>query len=293
MSASKTSAVADEPIDVLVALHPKFDLLDFAGPVQVFTSALHDAKDETSRAFEITTVGAEPQVFSDQGIMVGAQITWKEAHDRLEEFDVLVILGGNSEEILKKEDEPCGLICDFSELQKKDPARERTMLSVCTGALFLAQQGILSGLSATTHPDYFTKFENLCSDAATRNLQERTDVVEDARYVVNNLRFDLDDEDESPYIRRKSDAGTGRRPSNARKGSMSFKGSNSRRESIVRRAAMRLGGLRVVTAGGNSAGIDASLYLVSALVDDECAQEVARTMQWSWNKGVVVDGLDV
>ena len=47
MSASKTSAVADEPIDVLVALHPKFDLLDFAGPVQVFTSALHDAKDES------------------------------------------------------------------------------------------------------------------------------------------------------------------------------------------------------------------------------------------------------
>ena len=250
MSASKTSAVADEPIDVLVALHPKFDLLDFAGPVEVFTNALHDAKDESefqlfhlsgdiapvggnlivngfiiltralprtaSRAFEITTVGAESQVFSEQGIMVGAQITWKEAHDRLEEFDILVILGGNSAEILKKEDEPCGLICDFSELQKKDPARERTMLSVCTGALFLAQQGILSGLSATTHPDYFTKFENLCSDAATRNLQERTDVVEDARYVVNNLRFDLEDEDESPYIRRKSDAGTGRRPSNAR-----------------------------------------------------------------------------
>jgi hypothetical protein len=74
---------------------------------------------------------------------------------------------------------------------------------------------------------------------------------------------------------------------------MSFKGSNSRRESIVRRAAMRLGGLRVVTAGGNSSGIDASLYLISALVDDECATEVARLMCWTWNKGVVVDGLDV
>jgi hypothetical protein len=39
-------------------------------------------------------------------------------------------------------------------------------------------------------------------------------VIEDARYVVNNLRFDLGDEDENPYIRRKSDSG--RRPSNAR-----------------------------------------------------------------------------
>ena len=77
------------------------------------------------------------------------------------------------------------------------------------------------------------------------------------------------------------------------KGSMSWKGSNSRRESIARRAAMRLGGLRVITAGGVSAGVDAALYLVSVMVDEECAVEVARYMQWTWNKGVVVDGLDV
>jgi len=291
MSANKSSAVSDEPIDVLVALQDKFDLLDMAGPVEAFSTALHDFKDPSSRAFEITLAGAEPKVISEQGVVVGSQISFKEAHERLEEFDILVILGGNSKNVLEKEAQPAGLITDFSELQKKDPARERTIFSVCTGSLFLAKEGILSGLSATTHPDYLTTFENLCSDAATRNLQERTDVIEDARYVVNNLRFDLGDEDENPYIRRKSDSG--RRPSNARKGSMSFKGSNSRRESIVRRAAMRLGGLRVVTAGGNSAGIDAALYLISALVDDECAVEVARVMQWSWNKGIVVDGLDV
>lgn len=74
---------------------------------------------------------------------------------------------------------------------------------------------------------------------------------------------------------------------------MSWKDSNRRRESIVRRAAMRLGGLRVITSGGHSSGIDASLYLVSAMVDEECAMDVASTMQWQWSKGVVVDGLDV
>jgi hypothetical protein len=86
-------------------------------------------------------------------------------------------------------------------------------LADCRHKSFLAQQGILAGLSATTHPDYFTTFENLCSQAATRELAERTDVLEDARYVVNNLRFDLGDENENPYIHRKSDA---RRTSNAR-----------------------------------------------------------------------------
>jgi transcriptional regulator GlxA family with amidase domain len=292
MSVNKTSAVADtEPVDVLVALQHNFDLMDFAGPVEVLKNALHDFKDKSSNAFEITLAAAEPKVLSEQGVIIGSQISFREAHDRLEDFDVLIIVGGDSANIIEKELEPLGLINDFSELQKKDPARERTILSVCTGSLLLAKEGILSGLSATTHPDYITRFENLCSDAATRYLQERTDVIEDARYVVNNLRFDLGDEDENPYISRKSDAG--RRASNARKGSMSFKGSNSRRESIVRRAAMRLGGLRVITAGGISAGVDAALYLVSALVDDDCAVEVARNMQWTWNKGIVVDGLDV
>ncbi len=73
---------------------------------------------------------------------------------------------------------------------------------------------------------------------------------------------------------------------------MSFK-SASRRESIARRAAMRLGGLRVITSGGVTAGIDAALYLVSILVSEESANEVARVMQTTWTKGVVVDGLDV
>lgn len=74
---------------------------------------------------------------------------------------------------------------------------------------------------------------------------------------------------------------------------MSFKSSNSRRESITRRAAMRLGGLRVITAGGVSAGIDAALYLVSVMVSEESANEAARKICWNWTKGTVVDGLDV
>ena len=74
---------------------------------------------------------------------------------------------------------------------------------------------------------------------------------------------------------------------------MSFNESNKRRESITRRAAMRLGGLRVITGGGVSAGIDASLYLVSILVDEEIAEDVAHFIQHTWKKGIVVDGLDV
>merc|ERR1712232_932903 len=104
-------------------------------------------------------------------------------------------------------------------------------------------------------------------------MTERCDVV-DQRYVVNNLRFELgENEDENPYIlsrkeykahqRRKSSASGppspieerangGHRPSGARKGSMSLKQSNNRRESVIKRQGLRLGGLRVVTTGGVS-----------------------------------------
>ncbi len=153
-------------------------------------------------------------MLSEQGVIIGSQASWKEAQERLDDFDVLVVLGGNSEEILKEKAQPLDLITAYSELQKKDPSRERTLLSICTGSLFLAKQGILSGLSATTHPDYITTLEILCSRIVIEGLGDHTDVQEDARYVVNNLRFEIGDEDENPYVRRKSDAA--RRPSNAR-----------------------------------------------------------------------------
>lgn len=152
-------------------------------------------------------------MLSEQGVIVNSQCSWKEAHERLNDFDVVVVVGGNTQEILDKKEEPLDLISAYAELQKNDPSRERTLLSVCTGSLFLAQQGILSGLSATTHPDYITKIESMCSQNVVRGVGEHTDIIEDARYVVNNLRFELGDEDENPYIRRKSDAS---RPANAR-----------------------------------------------------------------------------
>lgn len=148
------------------------------------------------------------------------------------------------------------------------------------------------------------------SNAAIRDMADRCDVME-ARYVVNNLRFELgENEDDNPYImskkeykdhkRRKSSAGSiqevsngGRRPSSARKGSMSLKMSNMRRESVLKRANLRLGGLRVITCSGVTSGIDGALYLVGALVSDDSADEVARKMCHDWKKGTVVDGTDV
>ena len=257
---------------------------------------------------------ANEHTVTAQGASFRAHMTYEEAMKRLPEIDLLVIPGGGSDAVLKAKSQPIALIKQFAEVQKRNPNRERSLMSVCTGSLFLAEAGILAGLSATTHPDYITKLEILCSNVAMRDMAERCDVV-DQRYVVNNLRFDLgENEEENPYImtrkeykehkRRKSSlanppspieerANGARRPSAARKGSMSWKAANSRRESIMKRTNLRLGGLRVLTTGGVTSGIDGALYMVGALVSDDSADEVARVMCHKWIKGMVVDGTDV
>lgn len=204
---------------------------------------------------------------------------------------MLVIPGGGHQPVVEANAEPMKLIKAFAELQTKDPSKERTLFSICTGAFFLAEAGVLQGFAATTHPDYYTQFEIACSNASRKDTGELTDVMEE-RYVVNNARFDLGENlDENPYIVSKRP--DGRRKSIARKGSNAWKESNRRRESNARRAAMRLGGLRLITSGGVTTGMDATLYLVAAMVSHDSAIELARIQQYSWEKGVTVDGIDV
>ncbi|KAF1987454.1 class I glutamine amidotransferase-like protein [Aulographum hederae CBS 113979] len=288
------SAVQDgssEPIQVLYALHEGFDTLDFAGPFEAMWHAKHDIKDASTRAFEITTCSPKGSVTSTQGMLMKTDLDIATATDDLKEYDVLVIPGGGTDAILKDNSQPQSLIKAFAALQQSDSTKERTLLSICTGSLLLAQAGVLQGLSATTHPDHYTKLEILCKDAARNGELAQTDVMEE-RYVVNNARFELGENiDENPFILSKRP--DGRRKSIARKGSNAWKESNKRRESNARRASLRLGGLRVITAGGIMAGVDATLYLIAAMVSTESAEEVARLLQFQWQKGVTVDGIDV
>lgn len=303
-----------EPVRVLITLHEEMDTLDAMGPMEVFHWARHDPANPDTKAFQTIFAGPAEHVVTEQGVSIRAHLSYEEAMKRLPEIDVLVVPGGNHERVIKGKTQPLALIRAYTELQKKNPARERSLMSVCTGSLILGEAGVLAGLTATTHPDFITKFEILCSNVVQRDMSDRVDIVEE-RYVVNNLRYELgENEDENPHIlnrkelkeqkRRKSSAGmaaieeqpngaNGRRPSNARKGSISLKMSNARRESVLKRANLRLGGMRVLTTSGVTSGIDGALYMVAALVSDDAAEEVARLLCHNWKKGIVVDGVDV
>jgi len=294
MSAIADENASSETIKVLFTLFPDFDLQSVAGPLEALSLAHHNPKDSATKAFECSFVGDAAAMKSAQGATIKADMDYEDATEDIEDFDVLVVPAGATADIISSKAEPLSLIKKYVDVQEKNPAKERTIIAVSTGSLLLAEQGLLEGLAATTHPDYYTRLETICQNASTRDLSERTDVMEE-RYVVNNARFDLgENPDENPYIIRKRPEGAagGRRKSIARKGSNAWRESR-RRESIIRRASMPLGGMRVITTGGVTAGLDASLYLVASLVSHESAEEVARVMQYTWIKGVTVDAIDV
>jgi len=295
MSAIVEAGDKTEAIQVLFALHNGFDTVDLTGPFEILANAAHDNnKKKETLAFKVQTAGpnnADYFVTSSQGLKIKVDMDHEDAHDALDEFDVLVVCGGNSGPVVKDGLEPISLVKAWAKLQESDPSKERTLFSVCTGSLFLAAAGVLQGLSATTHPDYYTQFEIQCQEVSQKDSGIGTDVQEE-RYVVNNARFELGENIlDNPFVYTKR-PDLGRKKSNARKGSDAFRAAR-RRESLIRRQNMPLGGLRVITSGGVTAGMDAALYLVAALVSIESAQEVARVMQFTWQKGVCVEGIDV
>ncbi|KAF3902634.1 hypothetical protein ABW21_db0209878 [Orbilia brochopaga] len=304
-SVKMSAIVDDEVIKVLITLHDGFDLLDFAGPLEVLSHTKQHQNDPDSDAFDVTIASLTDslEVQSAQGAMIKAHISRKEALEQLKDFEVMIVPGGGtSKEVDLKRDEPAQvpIVRAFADLQEADPKRERTLMSVCTGSLFLAQAGVLRGLYATTHPDYDVQLEMICQYASAYTEEHRTEVLQNCRYVVNNARFDIGDPEEeasaNPFIQTYEQyiqSRKERRKSNARRGSVSHRLSMSIPENVSARAGKRLGGLRVITAGGVMSGIDAALYVASAYVSVEAAEESARVMQhFDWHKGVVVDSID-
>jgi len=113
------------------------DAMDFIGPLEVLTHAQHNINDASkfdtsilidsiqfqhmpsdtvvllplqhpmltlptaTKAFEPTFVALEEHTVSKQGASFRASINFKEAYSRLSEFDILIIPGGGTDEVLK------------------------------------------------------------------------------------------------------------------------------------------------------------------------------------------------
>ncbi len=120
---------------VAILLFDDVEVLDFAGPFEVFSVTKSPAGDP---AFEVVTVTLHGQEIAARGNL---QIVPTTGASELANFDILVVPGGYGARLKMARAE----MIDFI---RSAAGRADVILSVCTGALLLGKAGLLQGQAA-------------------------------------------------------------------------------------------------------------------------------------------------
>ncbi|MBV8795744.1 MAG: AraC family transcriptional regulator, partial [Hyphomicrobiales bacterium] len=133
------------PRRVEVLAFPDVQLLDVAGPVQVFAAANDQAdKPHAPSPYRIRVIAREgAQVRATSGLAIATE----PLPDPAEPLDTLIVAGGQGA-IRGAED------ASLVEWLKVRAGAARRTASVCTGAFLLAATGLLDRRRAVTHWDY-------------------------------------------------------------------------------------------------------------------------------------------
>jgi len=131
------------PRTVVVLIYPGLQPLDAIGPLEVFAgaNALRRAMGKPEPyCVELVAPKAGPQLGES-----GYAIVAPRAYDELRyAIDTLLIVGGDGSRVVRGDPKLRGWL-------KRAAKRVRRLCSVCTGALVLAEAGLLDGRRATTH----------------------------------------------------------------------------------------------------------------------------------------------
>lgn len=133
---SKTPRFPPEPRKVLFVLFPGFQIVDAAGPIGAFEIASRHAPGAYTLKLAAVEAGLIP---SSAGVAMPA-----EALSGRAKLDTFIVVGGDGTRAAINDERLIRAI-------KAAPARSRRVASVCSGALLLAQAGLLDGKRATTH----------------------------------------------------------------------------------------------------------------------------------------------
>ncbi|WP_421119765.1 GlxA family transcriptional regulator [Aquihabitans daechungensis] len=127
------------PRTIVLLAFDQLQLLDLAGPLEVFDNADHLAGGGAYRILVATPDGA--RVRTTSGIEIGGDLA---VADVPAEIDTLVVVGGRGTRTLVSDE-------DFLDGVRTLAARARRITSVCSGSFLLAAAGLLDGYQATTH----------------------------------------------------------------------------------------------------------------------------------------------
>jgi transcriptional regulator GlxA family with amidase domain len=135
-----------EKWNVAILIFDDVEVLDFAGPFEVFSRTRvvpgpESRRSDESAPFEVFTVARSSSPVTATGDLV---VTPRHSFADAPRIDLLVVPGGFGTRALLEDEETLGWIC-------RTAAGARQLTSVCTGSLLLARVGLLRGKRATTH----------------------------------------------------------------------------------------------------------------------------------------------
>ena len=151
-----------------ILLFDGVELLDFAGPMQVLSSAAYV---DEQLVESIKTIGLTREISVSKTTL---KIQVDELLQNVENLDLLVIPGGfGTREIVKNE----GYLNALSPLVEQS----EVVASVCTGSLVLAKLGVLGGLRATTH---FAAVDLMAKLDPTITIDRSKRYYDNGKYVI-------------------------------------------------------------------------------------------------------------
>lgn len=160
-------------LHVGILVFPGVEVLDFAGPFEVFSVASRVARRDLGmeHLFRVSLIGATRDAIEARH---GMRIVPHHCFGDAPELDLLIVPGGVM-------DQPLG--CDTTQAWvRRRSAQAALIASVCTGAFLLAKLGMLDGRPVTTHwediADLRARFPHL-------EVREDTAFVDTGRVVTS------------------------------------------------------------------------------------------------------------
>jgi transcriptional regulator GlxA family with amidase domain len=138
---AKLTPPKKDPVFVAVVVGKGATVIDFAGPWEVFQDA---STPTTDSPFDLAMVSDKDEPLeATSGMIIKPRFTF----ETMPANPNVIVIGAQGEHTPAK----------IAWIQEASKTADLVM-SVCTGAFLLAKTGLLDGLSATTHHDFYDKF---------------------------------------------------------------------------------------------------------------------------------------
>jgi len=161
-------------LNVGIYIFDEMEVLDFAGPFEVFSTAARvksKIEPPAPKLFQVFTLGESQRTISARG---GLKVLPEYAINDHPKIDILIIPGG----VVKAELDKSAVIAWIKQCDENSTLTA----SVCTGAFLLARAGLLHNKLATTHWEDIAELQSMFPDI---QVQSQTRWVDTGKIITS------------------------------------------------------------------------------------------------------------